>query len=160
MVGVTIKIPLYKDPNLLLEFNYKTKLYRGDEYEKNNHSGLFDKKKIKDFISSTFGCDEFSTQIEINNRNFSCNGFNNSFLWVSFNKFFHEPSSSAEYIEICKKYDWILINEFNKCNDDEADKVRRFISFIDVSYKENTKVKFFNEGFSYRGAWIYRICIS
>jgi len=116
------------------------------QYEKNNHSGFFDKKKIKDFISSTFGCDEFSTQIEINNRNFSCNGFNNSFLWVSFNKFFHEPSSSADYIEICKKYDWILINEFNECNDDESDKVRRFISFIDVSYKENTKVKFFNEG--------------
>ena len=116
------------------------------QYEKNNYSSLFDKKKIKDFISSTFGCDEFSTQIEINNRNFSCNGFNNSFLWVSFNKFFHEPSSSVDYIEICKKYDWILINEFNECNDDEADKVRRFISFIDVSYKENTKVKFFNEG--------------
>ena len=116
------------------------------QFEKNNESGLFDKKKIQEFISSTFGCDEFNDQIEINKRIFSCNGFNNTFLWVSFNKFFQEASSAKDYIEICNKYDWILINEFSLCNDDNADRVRRFISFIDVAYKENTKVKFFDEG--------------
>ena len=62
-----------------------------------------------------------------------------------FNKFFQEASSAKDYIEICNKYDWILINEFSLCNDDNADRVRRFISFIDVAYKENTKVKFFDE---------------
>ena len=116
------------------------------QFEKNNESGLFDKKKIQEFIASTFGCDEFNDQIEINKRIFSCNGFNNTFLWVSFNKFFQEASSAKDYIEICNKYDWILINEFSLCNDDNADRVRRFISFIDVAYKENTKVKFFDEG--------------
>ena len=115
-------------------------------FEENNENNLFDKNKIKEFISSTFACDNFKEKIIINNRTFSSNGFNNSFLWLSFNKFFHEPSSAKDYIEICKDYDWILINEFMICNDDEADIIRRFISFIDVAYKENTKVKFFNEG--------------
>jgi cell division protein ZapE len=124
------------------------------QFEKNNDSGLFNKKKIKDFISSTFNCDEFINQIEINNRYFSCNGFNNSFLWISFSKFFREPSSAKDYIEICKKFDWILINEFGECGDDEADRVRRFISFIDVTYKENAKVKFFHEGVDPKNLYI------
>ena len=124
------------------------------QFEKNNDSGLFNKKKIKDFISSTFDCDEFINQIEINNRYFSCNGFNNSFLWISFSKFFREPSSAKDYIEICKKFDWILINEFGECGDDEADRVRRFISFIDVTYKENAKVKFFHEGVDPKNLYI------
>ena len=124
------------------------------QFEKNNDSGLFNKKKIKDFISSTFDCDEFINQIEINNRYFSCNGFNNSFLWISFSKFFREPSSAKDYIEICKKFDWILINDFGECGDDEADRVRRFISFIDVTYKENAKVKFFHEGVDPKNLYI------
>ena len=124
------------------------------QFEKNNDSGLFNKKKIKDFISSTFDCDEFINQIEINNRYFSCNGFNNSFLWISFSKFFREPSSAKDYIDICKKFDWILINEFGECGDDEADRVRRFISFIDVTYKENAKVKFFHEGVDPKNLYI------
>ena len=124
------------------------------QFEKNNDSGLFNKKKIKDFISSTFDCDEFINQIEINNRYFSCNGFNNSFLWISFSKFFREPSSAKDYIDICKKFDWILINEFVECGDDEADRVRRFISFIDVTYKENAKVKFFHEGVDPKNLYI------
>ena len=124
------------------------------QFEKNNDSDLFNKKKIKDFISSTFDCDEFINQIEINNRYFSCNGFNNSFLWISFSKFFREPSSAKDYIEICKKFDWILINEFGECGDDEADRVRRFISFIDVTYKENAKVKFFHEGVDPKNLYI------
>ena len=124
------------------------------QFEKNNESGLFDKKKIQEFIASTFGCDEFNDQIEINKRIFSCNGFNNSFLWVSFNKFFQEASSAKDYIEICNKYDWILINEFSLCDDDNADRVRRFISFIDVAYKENTKVKFFDEGIDPKDLYI------
>ena len=112
----------------------------------NNSKDIFNEKKIKDFISSAFKCDEFKKEVDINKRTFGCNGYSNSFIWFSFNIFFKEASSSKEYIEICRKYDWILINNFVSCDDDEADLIRRFISFIDIAYKENIKVKFFNEG--------------
>jgi cell division protein ZapE len=112
----------------------------------NNFQDTFNDEKIKEFISSVFECNEFKKVIHINNRAFSCNGFSNSFIWISFNKFFKEATGSKEYIDICNKYDWILINNFTVCDDDDADIVRRFISFIDIAYKENIKVKFFYEG--------------
>ena len=115
-------------------------------FERNNNETIFNKKQIKDFISATFSCEEFKQKIIVNKRTFSCNGFNNSYLWVSFKNFFSEPSGSKDYIEIVNKYDWLLIDGFIECDDDHAAILRRFISFIDIAYKENSKVKFFNDG--------------
>ena len=66
----------------------------------------------------------------------------NNFLWISFAEFFYEPNGSKDYIEISKNYEWIFINDFINCSDDSADILRRFISFIDICYRDKTKIKF------------------
>ena len=98
------------------------------------------KKLIKhNFLNTNFG----SKQFEVNNRKFSCKAKSNNFLWISFAEFFDEPNGSKDYIEISKNYEWIFINDFINCSDDSADILRRFISFIDICYRDKTKIKFF-----------------
>ena len=57
--------------------------------------------------------------------------------------FFREPTGSSDYKYISDKFDWIFISNFNYCDDDSIDIIRRFISFIDIAYIQKTKVKFF-----------------
>jgi predicted ATPase len=64
-------------------------------------------------------------------------------LWIEYSSFFKEPTGSKDYEYICKKFDWIFISKFQKGDDDSIDIVRRFISFIDISYASRAKIKFF-----------------
>ena len=60
--------------------------------------------------------------------------------------FFKDATGSKDYKELSSKLDWIFISNFNKCDDDSIDIVRRFISFIDIVYTRKVKVKlFFNK---------------
>ena len=84
-----------------------------------------------------------SGEIEINNRRFECKLALNNILWIEFSSFFREPTGSNDYKYISDKFDWIFISNFNYCDDDSIDIIRRFISFIDIAYIQKTKVKFF-----------------
>ena len=42
-----------------------------------------------------------------------------------------------------KTFEWVFINNFHACDDDHVDKLRRFISFIDIAYQEKQKLKCF-----------------
>ena len=101
-------------------------------------------KEIEKIIKENFESEDFvNTELKINDRNFECKQVVNNMLWIDFNAFFKQPTGSNDYIHICDKFDWIFVSGFIECDDDSADMIRRFISFIDISYKEKTKVKFF-----------------
>ena len=91
----------------------------------------------KDFAKNFFN---------INSREFTCKAVSDDFLWISFSDFFKEPNGSKDYIEISKNVEWIFLNEFTYCDDNSADIIRRFISFIDICYRDKTKIKFFFNG--------------
>ena len=57
--------------------------------------------------------------------------------------FFLRHAASKDFIEIVKTFEWVFINNFHSCTDDHIDKLRRFISFIDIAYQEKQKLKFF-----------------
>ena len=100
--------------------------------------------EIKDFLTKNFRESDINLDnLFINSRKFKCKAFSKDFLWISYKDFFIQPTSSKDFIEICKNIDWIFINDFHDYDDDYADIVRRFISFIDICYRENMKVKFF-----------------
>tara|TARA_B100000214_G_scaffold233698_1_gene170704 strand:+ start:275 stop:1324 length:1050 start_codon:yes stop_codon:yes gene_type:complete len=99
---------------------------------------------VKDFLQKTFDQDIFNTtQFLVNDRKFNCLGCSERILWLSFDNFFSSPCASKDFIEIVKKFEWVFINNFHTCNDDNIDKLRRFISFIDIAYQEKQKLKFF-----------------
>ncbi|MDC0415532.1 cell division protein ZapE [Gammaproteobacteria bacterium] len=100
------------------------------------------------FLKNNFENLDFNREYYVNSRMFSCKATSSDFLWISFSDFFKEPSGDKEYIEISEKTEWIFINDFIICNDDYADVVRRFISFIDICYRNKIKVKFFFNKYS------------
>ena len=115
---------------------------------KDNNNKIFDDDSIIKFLRNNFENLNFKSQFCINSRYYSCKATSNDFLWISFTDFFKEPSGDKEYIEISENTEWIFINEFIICNDDSADIIRRFISFIDICYRNKIKIKFFFNNYS------------
>tara|TARA_B100000900_G_scaffold399781_1_gene402723 strand:- start:502 stop:1551 length:1050 start_codon:yes stop_codon:yes gene_type:complete len=101
-------------------------------------------ESVKDFLIQTFGKD-ISNQAEflINTRKFNCLGCSDKVLWISFDDFFSSPCGSKDFIEIVKTFEWVFINNFHICSDEHTNKIRRFISFIDIAYQEKQKIKLF-----------------
>ena len=108
-----------------------------------NANRNYDDKDIIMFLKNNFENLTFNKQYFVNSRNFSCKATSCDFLWISFSDFFNEPGGDKEYIEISENIEWIFINDFIICNDDSADIIRRFISFIDICYRNKIKIKFF-----------------
>ena len=99
---------------------------------------------VKDFLQRTFNQDiTYTTEFLANDRKFNCLGCSDKALWLSFEDFFSSPCASKDFIEIVKTFEWVFINNFHACNDDHLDKIRRFISFIDIAYQEKQKLKCF-----------------
>ena len=83
--------------------------------------------------------------LHINSRSFTCSDHGNEFVWLSFNEFFSQPTAANDFKEICSRFEWVFINDFNLVDDSRLDIVRRFISFIDIAYAKKLKIKFFFE---------------
>ena len=133
------KIEIYK---LDGGIDYRTKNII--ELDKKDSKVMFSEEKIIALIKENFGIDEGPNDIlTINSRKFRCKIVLNNLLWIEFNSFFKEATGAKDYKFICDKFDWIFINSFESFDDDSIDIIRRFISFIDIAYKEKTKVKFF-----------------
>ena len=101
-------------------------------------------KDILDLIEVSFSQIIFkSKSLSINSREFPCKAYSEELLWISYKDFFSKATGVKDFMKICKDKDWIFINDFIECDENNADIIRRFISFIDICYRENTKVKFF-----------------
>ena len=107
------------------------------------------KLEVKELLGKKFS-EEWteSNEFIVNERAFPCEGQSSKFLWLSFEKFFSKPCGSKDFIEIAKSYEWVFISNFHACDDEQLDKIRRFISFIDITYQERQKMKlFYSDGF-------------
>jgi len=111
---------------------------------KENPDMVFNDKNIISLLEENFihKIDK-KNKFKINSKYFSCKASSKDFLWISFVQFFKEPNGSKDYIEISKNIEWVFLSDFKYCNDDSCDIIRRFISFIDICYKNKTKIKFF-----------------
>ena len=127
--------------NLNGDTDYRTKnIIELDSNKKN----IYSEKDISKLITNNFiSHTDQSSEILINERKFKCKFASKNLLWIDFMVFFKEATGSKDYKEISNKLDWIFISNFNKCDDDSIDIVRRFISFIDIVYTRKVKVKFF-----------------
>ena len=113
------------------------------EFDSSNEN-LNNNSSIKKFLKKTFGLRVLKQfNFIINGRKINGLGGSDKILWISFDDFFSSPCTGKDFIEIANKYEWVFINNFHPCNDDHLDKVRRFISFIDIVYQEKQKLKFF-----------------
>ena len=58
----------------------------------------------------------------------------------TFNELCGKPKSAADYIEICRTFPTIFIDEIPKMNIHQRDLARRFITFIDAAYESKTRI--------------------
>ena len=120
-----------------------------------NPNQIFDDQDILLFIKANFENKNFVQKtFNINSREFTCKAVSSEFLWISFSDFFSEPNGSKDYIEISKNVEWIFLNDFKYCDDNAADIIRRFISFIDICYRDKTKIKFFFNDFDHEKLYV------
>ena len=102
------------------------------------------KRDILTFIRKELGADTIGEKfLFVGSRKFPVILSNKQYLWLSFNDFFNLPVSSHDFKIVVKKYNLIIIDSFDKCDDTKKDIIRRFITFIDLAYKEKVKIKFF-----------------
>jgi cell division protein ZapE len=127
--------------NLLGDEDYRLKeIAKFDSSAKDRNGD----ESVKGFLQQTFNKDITNqTEFLVNIRSFPCQGCSDKVLWISFDNFFSSPCASKDFIEIIKTFEWIFINNFHLCRDDHIDKIRRFISFVDIAYKEKQKLKLF-----------------
>lgn len=109
-----------------------------------SHNESNSDESVRAFLRRTFSSEiSNANEFYINKRAFSCLGCSEKILWISFDDFFSSPCASKDFFEIVKRFEWVFVNNFHICNDDHIDKLRRFISFIDIAYQEKQKLKFF-----------------
>ena len=88
----------------------------------------YSEEEILNVIRNNFGLDFIKNEnIEINNRKFKCKLALKNLLWIEFNSFFQQPLGSTDYKFISENFDWVFISNFDSCNDEKIDLVRRFI---------------------------------
>ncbi|PWN46930.1 AFG1-like ATPase, partial [Violaceomyces palustris] len=58
----------------------------------------------------------------------------------TFNELCGSPKSAADYIEICKRFGTIFVDEVPRMGINQRDLARRFITFIDAAYESKTKL--------------------
>ena len=113
-----------------------------------NDDTIYSDKKISTLIKKNFGIDKLeSNEVEINHRKFGCKLVSNNILWIEYSSFFKAPTGANDYKHICNKFDWIFISKLQSSDDSYIDIVRRFISFIDIAYVNQAKIKIFYNGF-------------
>ncbi len=122
--------------------------YRLKNIFKNNHIDSIPDSSIiiSQLIRQNFNKDRKPNKnLFINSRKFICSDHGEDFIWLSFIEFFSQPTAANDFIKICTEFKWVFINDFNLVDDSRLDIVRRFISFIDIAYVNNIKIKFFFE---------------
>jgi len=98
-------------------------------------------RAIKNFLKSNFDMNAyFGDPLILSKREFSAKGYGEQFVWLDFQVFFSEANMAKDYLELCEKYNWVFINNFRKLSDLDVNIVRRFISFLDVTYAKGSRI--------------------
>lgn len=85
---------------------------------------------------------KFSTNvhIEINDREIRARQLAEHVVWFDFSELCMTARSTADYIEIAKRFDTVMVSGVTKLSSNNTDVARRFINLIDEFYDRNVKL--------------------
>lgn len=81
-----------------------------------------------------------SDPIDINGRKIKINARTEDILFCDFRHLCMEPRSAADFIEIAKQFNTVLVNAVPALDDDFRDPTRRFIYLVDEFYDRRVKL--------------------
>jgi cell division protein ZapE len=91
------------------------------------------------FEDMSAGC-TLDTRLEINGRILNASQRSDGIIWFSFKELCDQATSTADYIEIARAFNTVLLSGVPPMNENNADATRRFINLIDEFYDRNVKM--------------------
>ncbi len=93
----------------------------------------------KDFKDMSAGC-SLDTHLEINGRILNARQRSDGIIWFGFRELCEQPTSTADFIEIARAFNTVLLSGVPRMGEHNADATRRFINLIDEFYDRNVKM--------------------
>ena len=91
------------------------------------------------FEEISAGC-TLDARLEINGRSLNVKQRGDGIIWFSFSELCDQPTSTADYIEIARAFNTVLLSGVPLMDEGNADATRRFINLIDEFYDRNVKM--------------------
>ena len=85
------------------------------------------------------GC-SLDTRLEINDRMINARQRGDGIIWFNFKELCEQPTSTADYIEIARAFNTVLLSNVPLMDEGNTDATRRFINLIDEFYDRNVKM--------------------
>ena len=93
----------------------------------------------KSFAAMSAGC-LLDTRLEVNGRLLNARQRSDGIIWFDFSDLCEQPTSVADYIEIARAFNTVLLSGVPLMDEHNADAARRFINLIDEFYDRNVKM--------------------
>jgi len=91
------------------------------------------------FERMSAGC-SLDTRLVINGRIINARKRGDGIIWFNFKELCEQPTSTADYIEIARAFNTVLLSGVPPMDEGNADATRRFINLIDEFYDRNVKM--------------------
>jgi len=83
---------------------------------------------------------ELAHDLEINGRNFHALRRGDGIIWFNFRELCDKPRGSADYSEIARAFNTVMLSNMPQLTEDDAAVARRFITLADEFYDRNVKL--------------------
>ncbi len=83
---------------------------------------------------------ELAHDLEINGRNFHALRRGDGVIWFDFRELCDKPRGSADFIEIARSFNTVMLSNTPQLSEEDASKARRFITLVDEFYDRNVKL--------------------
>jgi cell division protein ZapE len=93
----------------------------------------------RSFERMSAGC-ELRQCLEINGRPFQALRRGDGIIWFNFAELCHKACGSADYIEIARAFNTVLISELPQLREEDSNAARRFIILVDEFYDRGVKL--------------------
>ena len=93
----------------------------------------------KAFERMSGGC-SLQPSLKVNGRTLTARQRGDGIIWFNFKELCQQATSPADYIEIARAFNTVLLSGVPKLDESNADATRRFINLIDEFYDRNVKM--------------------
>jgi cell division protein ZapE len=93
----------------------------------------------KAFAEMSAGC-SLARKLEVNGRVLHARQRSDGIIWFDFRELCEGPTGSADYIEIARAFNTVMLSGVPLMDENAADATRRFINLIDEFYDRNVKM--------------------
>jgi len=91
------------------------------------------------FAAMSASC-SLQPELEVNGRILNARKRGDGIIWFGFRELCEGPTGSADYIEIARAFNTVLLSGVPRLDENSADAARRFINLVDEFYDRNVKL--------------------